>query len=141
MRNIFFSILVLLIITPLYSQTANVTVTITGLENTKGNVEIGLYNSEDDFPIYGREFLGATESPNIDVVTTSFKNIPEGTYAIVAWHDENENQELDKNLFGAPKESFGFSNNQFGTFGPPDFEVVSFEIEDGRSLNLSIELK
>ena len=42
-------------------------------------------------------------------------------------HDTNDNKELDSNLFGMPKEGFGFSNDAMGMFGPPDFKKASFE--------------
>jgi uncharacterized protein (DUF2141 family) len=128
-------------ISPLFSQTGNLTITITGIENTKGAIEIGIYDSENTFPAYGKEFIGATETPNMEFVRITFNNIPEGNYAVAVWHDENINQVLDKNFFGAPKENYGFSNNQFGTFGPPNFEVASFKIVDGKSLDLNINLK
>ena len=37
--------------------------------------------------------------------------VPAGRYGIVVIHDENGNHKLDRNLFGYPKEGFGFANN------------------------------
>ena len=48
---------------------------------------------------------------------------------------------MDTNLFGAPKENYGFSKNVFGTFGPPDFEDVSFTVKNGKVANLTINLE
>jgi len=48
---------------------------------------------------------------------------------------------MDKNLFGVPKENYGFSKNVFGTFGPPDFEEVSFKVVSGKIVKLTINLE
>lgn len=122
-------------------QTSAVTVKIQGIKNNKGAIIIGLYNSETDFPIYEKNFRGATLNAIENKNQYTFKNIPAGKYAVALWHDENENKILDKNLFGAPKESYGFSNNKYGKFGPPDFEDVSFEILKNETIELTITVK
>ena len=128
--------------TPIFAQSGIVKVTITGIENTNGNVEIGLYNSKENFPIFGKEIQGAIVKPTKKgSLNYTFDNLPDGTYAIAVWHDEDGNQEMDTNLFGAPKENYGFSKNVFGTFGPPDFEDVSFRIENNKVVKLTINLE
>jgi uncharacterized protein (DUF2141 family) len=37
-----------------------------------------------------------------------FSDIKPGNYAIAVIHDENRNGELDTNMFGIPKEGYGF---------------------------------
>ena len=142
MKNLFLPIIVLVFVSPIFSQTGIVKVTITGIENTDGNVEIGIYNNKESFPVYGKEMQGAKVKPiKIGELNYSFENLPDGTYAIAVWHDENDNQKMDKNLFGAPKENYGFSKNIFGTFGPPDFEEVSFKVVNGKIVKLTINLE
>jgi uncharacterized protein (DUF2141 family) len=41
-------------------------------------------------------------------------------------HDENGDDELEKNIFGFPKEGLGFSNDASISFGPPSFSKASF---------------
>ena len=128
--------------TPIFAQNGTVKVTVTGIENTDGNVEIGIYNNQENFPAFEKRFQGATIKPaNTGSLNYTFENLPDGTYAIAVWHDKNGNQELDKNFFGAPKENYGFSKNIFGTFGPPDFEEVSFEVKNGIVIKLTINLE
>ena len=55
-----------------------------------------------------------------------FEGVPYGEYAIKIFHDENENEKLDTNFMGVPKERFGFSNNVMGRFGPPTFDQARF---------------
>ena len=49
-------------------------------------------------------------------------DVPPGRYAVVVIHDENDNMQLDRNLFGVPKEGFGFSNNPRVHFAAPSFQ-------------------
>jgi len=57
------------------------------------------------------------------------KSITEGTYAYSMYVDLNGNGKLDKNIFGAPKEPYGFSNNFKPKFSAPDFLDCSFIIK------------
>ena len=123
------------------AQSGIIKIEIEGIKNTKGIMQIGLYSADADFPDFEKIFKGASPKPNISGVVYSFDNIPAGTYAIALWQDENEDKELNKNMFGAPKEKYGFSNNVFGTFGPPDFKDASFKVEEGKTSTLKIKLK
>jgi len=136
------AIIVLVFATPIFAQSGIVKVSITGIENTDGNVEIGIYNSKENFPVFGNETQGAKIKPSgKGSLNYTFKNLADGNYAIAVWHDENDNQIMDKNLFGAPKEKYGFSKNIYGTFGPPDFEEVLFKVENGKVVELTINLE
>ncbi len=142
MKNSLLALIIMVFATPVFAQTGTVTITITGIENTDGNIEIGIYDSENTFPDFGKEFRGAKVKPTkAESINYTFENLPAGTYAIAVWHDENDNQKIDKNLFGAPKEKYGFSNNKYGTFGPPDFTDVSFTVEKGKNITLTINLE
>ena len=48
--------------------------------------------------------------------------VPPGRYSAVVIHDENSNMKLDRNLFGIPREGFGFSNNPRVFFSAPSFQ-------------------
>tara|TARA_R110000744_G_scaffold111003_1_gene209135 strand:- start:11 stop:385 length:375 start_codon:yes stop_codon:yes gene_type:complete len=83
--------------------------------NKGGNICIGVFDEEEEYDatidpdyipelVYG-ECLPAT-IPSVDLPLEVDK-----TYAIFAFHDENENGKLDLNPLKMPKEGFGFSNN------------------------------
>ena len=55
-------------------------------------------------------------------------SLPAGRYAVKAFHDENDNGELDTNLVGIPSEGYGFANDPSTTFGPPDFEEAAVTV-------------
>lgn len=141
MKNLIFGIMFLVFATPIFAQTGTIVVNISGIENNKGVVQIGLYNSESTFPTYGEHYKGAEPKSNTSGISYTFTNIPTGTYAIAVWHDENEDKTMNKNLFGAPKENYGFSKNIYGTFGPPSFDEVSFKVNSGKKITIKINIE
>jgi uncharacterized protein (DUF2141 family) len=44
-------------------------------------------------------------------------------------HDENGNGEFDTNLFGIPKEGWGFLNDAEAGMSIPDFKEASFTVD------------
>ncbi|MRR38306.1 DUF2141 domain-containing protein, partial [bacterium] len=61
-------------------------------------------------------------------VEVVLKGVPYGQYAIAVFHDKNDNDVLDKNIMGVPKEEYGFSNNARGRLGPPDYGSMRFDV-------------
>lgn len=62
--------------------------------------------------------------------TVTVPNVPPGTWAVLAYQDENDNGKLDRNLLGIPSENYGFSRDAVGRFGPPKFEAAAIEVGD-----------
>ncbi len=141
MKKILIGLILMALITPLFAQTGTVVVNITGINNNTGLVQVGLYNDEEKFPDIGDYYKHIVPKANKAGVSVTFKDVPAGTYAIATWHDEDEDLTMNKNLFGSPKESYGFSKNIYGNFGPPDFEEVSFKVTEGKSIILDIILE
>lgn len=123
------------------AQNGTISVHIKNIKNDRGNIEIGLYNQEDGFTVYSQSYLGASIKARKEGVSHTFENIPSGRYAISVFHDKNSNKKIDKNWLGIPTENYGFSKNKFGTFGPPDFEDVSFTLAEEQSKKFVIKLK
>ncbi len=125
-----------------FAQNGTLKLTITGIENRNGTVEIGVFDNKNSFPDEGKEFKGVSVKPqkkgNLVAV---IKNIPAGFYGIAVWHDENGNKKMDKNLFGIPKEKYGFSKNIYGRFGPPDFDKIAVKVTPEQVVELTINLK
>ncbi|GGD03198.1 DUF2141 domain-containing protein [Hyunsoonleella pacifica] len=106
----------------------NVTVTISNLESNDGKVFISLYNSEGSFLAKGyQSTVSEIKNNSCEVV---FKNIPNGTYAVSFYHDENSNNKMDTGMFGIPKEDYGCSNNAKGFMGPPKWKDAKFTINN-----------
>ncbi len=106
---------------------SQLTVTFTGLNSDKGELLVSLYNSEEGF--LKESFKGEKATVENGTVTIIFKDIPEGTYAISSFHDENSNEKMGKNMLGIPTEDYGFSNNAKGRFGPAKWVDAKFEVE------------
>jgi uncharacterized protein (DUF2141 family) len=58
----------------------------------------------------------------------TIEGVPPGTWAVLAYQDENANGELDRNLIGIPSENYGFSRDARGRFGPPSFDDAAMPI-------------
>lgn len=107
------------------SEGSTITVTIDNITSDEGKVLIGLHTSETFLRGNG---IMSKESPIKDgKVTFTFENVPAGTYALMALHDVNENNRMDFEDSGMPKESYGMSGNEMA-MGPPTFEMAKFDV-------------
>ena len=141
MKKVTFLIAVLFLGANLFAQSGQVDVTVTGINVKKGGiVKVGVYK-KDGFPAMGMEIKGEDVKVTTSEVTVTLKDIPAGTYAIAVIQDKNSDGEHNTNLFGSPTEPYGFSNNVYGRFGPPDFEDVSIVIENGKILSITVNLE
>ena len=114
------------------------TLKIEGLNKTKGEIRIAMFSSEEK---YTKEPVYAVVLPvNKDIVEWKIPDLPYGEYAIAVYHDVNTNGKLDTNLLGIPKESYGFSNNVRGRFGPASWNDAKFKIDKNSSEHL-IQIK
>ena len=101
---------------------------INNLESNKGPIYIRILDENENPVIVGT-------SPVINYSSEiSFDSISPGKYAIQFFHDENENQKMDFNLIGIPKEKFGSSNDVNPILGPPKFEKMLFEIYQDKKI-------
>ena len=101
---------------------------INNLESNKGPIYIRILDENENPVIVGT-------SPVINYSSEiSFDSIFPGKYAIQFFHDENENQKMDFNLIGIPKEKFGSSNDVKPILGPPKFEKMLFEIYEDKKI-------
>jgi uncharacterized protein (DUF2141 family) len=60
--------------------------------------------------------------------TLAFPSLPAGDYAVVVFHDANDNGVIDHNILGIPSEHLGFSNafKLSLTSGLPSFDKLRF---------------
>jgi uncharacterized protein (DUF2141 family) len=119
---------------------AQLTISIVNISESKGKVLIALYHSKADFLIESKVNHFAKVDVSTKKISYSFKDLPQGYYAISLFHDINNNEKLDTNFFGIPIEPYGFSNNAKARFGPPSYDEASFYY-NGQSLSLAIKLK
>lgn len=113
---------------------ATITVTIDNVKNNNGKVSFALH-TKDTF-MKGNGIISTETDINEGKVIVTFENIQPGEYAILALHDENENNRMDFRENGMPLESYGMSNNVM-SFGPPQYDDAKFTLED-KDLELTI---
>lgn len=112
--------------TPIHiEEGVTLTVQVHNIASNKGKVIFGLYNSEDNFN-QRISFASSISEISANKTEVIFEQIPPGIYAVICFHDENENNQMDFDNF-MPLEDFGASNNP-RTFGPPQFQASKFEI-------------
>ncbi|MCW8981266.1 DUF2141 domain-containing protein [Altibacter sp.] len=109
------------------SPSEGITLTVTvPVQSTEGHVIFGLY---DELTFLKQPLMGL-ESAIVDgKATVTFTNVKPGTYAIVLFHDKNDNKQMDFEANGMPKEMFGASNNVLA-FGPPQWKEAKFDVGD-----------
>lgn len=131
---------IFLLMETIYSQAANntkLTIRVQGIKNKKGTINIALFKSDTDFNQEKFTYVSRTPADSNGIII--FDKIDYGNYSVAVYHDENENQKLDRNFIGMPKEGYGFSNNVKGKMGPPAFKDTSVIMNQAET-NLSIQL-
>jgi uncharacterized protein (DUF2141 family) len=133
------------------SQIGTLKVTISGVRSGSGTIMIGLYDSGDGFlaaikhstevgllndkgRVVGAALRAAAGSQSI-----VFTQLSRGRYAVIVFHDENDNGRLDENAWGVPTEGYGFSNNAEGFLGSPSFDAAGVSL-DGADHSIAISL-
>jgi uncharacterized protein (DUF2141 family) len=121
---------------------SKLTIRIVGAKNGKGQIAIALFNGNAGFPGDKSKALRTLQT-RIDSQTLSAQvtldDLPHGVYAVSVFHDENMNGQLDKNVFGIPKEDYGASNNPNKSMGPPKFADAKFDLDQPEQM-LEIKL-
>lgn len=118
------------------SKNFSIEVEITDIDSSDGQMLIGLYNTENEWlespfkGMYGKIVNGRCQAV--------FYDIPNGTYAISVFHDEDSDRKLDA-ILGVPSEDTGSSNNAPAKFGPPKWQDARFKL-NRESIKQSIKL-
>ena len=116
------------------TSSSPLTIEIFGLRHSGGVVRLSLCDNSD---CYRDEdgFVFSADIPALgDNISITTEPLPEGNYALIFYHDENDNRRFDVNFLGLPEEGFGFSRDAPILFGKPDFDEVSFRLTAGASI-------
>jgi uncharacterized protein (DUF2141 family) len=115
-----------------------VTASITNFRNDKGVCRACIFSSEETFD--------KSTPLQCQVLTISQKktevvfDVPNGSYAIFAFHDANNNSKMDKNFLGIPSEGYGASRNKLPFAAKPKFVSNKFPVK-GVPVTLTIRLR
>lgn len=117
---------------------ADVTITFDTTAPT-GKVMAVLFNSE---AAYGGEGAPVGQAM-VDVAAgqreVTFRNLPDGDYALKAFHDVNGNGRMDTNPFGLPVEPYAFSNNAVGNMGPASWDRARFVVSGATAQTITLK--
>lgn len=106
------------------NEGVTVTVTIENVLSDEGKV-MGALHTEQTFmkgPGVVNQQVDATKGE----LTLTFEKVQKGTFALMLLHDKNENNRMDFEANGMPKENYATSGET--TYGPPSFADSKFEV-------------
>jgi uncharacterized protein (DUF2141 family) len=97
------------------SSKGNIVVSVRGLRSSEGVVRWALYGSADSFSDAvhsegSRPVRQGTCAPEVGGCSIVINGVPHGDYAFLMFHDEDNDNEMDKRTLGLPKERVGISN-------------------------------
>lgn len=117
---------------PLAAQanTGSLEITLAGIAHDRGTLRVGLYNEAKTFRKEALAIATAQTAATPDQASVRFDALPPGRYAIMAYHDEDGNGELNRRFGMFPTEGYGLSNNP-RVSGPPAFEDSAFDLSPG----------
>jgi uncharacterized protein (DUF2141 family) len=134
----------LLIIPPVSAGQSSITVNLSGVRSQKGNIVVCLWKSQaaKDFPLCSKtaSFQQSTVKAAGSRVSAIFRDVPSGEYAISAFHDENQDGQLNRGAMGRPKEGLAISNldlNQ-GRRERPSFNKAKFTVNGAKTMSMSL---
>lgn len=127
-----------LFMSPHNAAPAKLSVEITNVRAAGGTLRVALYKPGAKFGKTKPDFYKNIPVRQTGNLTFDFDVAP-GEYAIAVYHDKNDNDKLDKNMVGYPREPFGFSNNYRPVVSAPDFQDCAFEhSEKGKVVSIKL---
>lgn len=103
---------------------------LSGLQSTKGKVMCALHKEKGWLKDRYKQSVVKIKADK--TAECFFAQVPAGTYAVAAFHDENGDGELETNFIGIPQEGVAMSNVKKMGMGPPDFDEAKFSYKGGK---------
>lgn len=101
-------------------------VEISGVRDSVGTLRVSLYNEPDSFRKEEHAFIQITQPAKAGNASLIFRDVPPGRYAVMAYHDENDDGKLNLRFGMFPTEGYALSNNP-KVVGPPRFSDSAFD--------------
>lgn len=123
------------------SQTAKsdaLTININKVPESSGSLMIAIIANKEQFKNKAPSTASAIVPASHGSTSITFHNLNAGEYGVQVMHDINGNGELDANLVGMPTEPWGFSNDAAGSFGPPKWKQVKFDLNSDLSIDINL---
>ena len=107
----------LLLASPIHCNAAELILSVSNIKNAKGHLMISVFDAAEHFEHKTDPIASQTIAASKGAVEVVFKNLPSGEIAVAIFHDKNDNNKLDTNFLGIPKEGFAFSTIQKANLG------------------------
>lgn len=132
MKKLFF---LLLMNINLFAQDVKVNLQINNVKINDGRVFIAIYNKAESYK---------KQNPDIPIIVDSKTNplsidleIPEGEYVFSVFQDLDNNDKLNTNIVGMPKEPVGISNFD-GKGIPGTFKKLKMKIDKNTKISINL---
>jgi uncharacterized protein (DUF2141 family) len=130
----------------------DVRVTVKDIRSDSGAIMIGVYDSNAGFrSAIKRSAEAGLLSDPLRVAGLALRaragersvilpELPAGRYAVIAFHDANDDGKLNETPWGVPTEGYGFSNNATAFLAAPTFDAAALEVGPAGAVEISISL-
>lgn len=122
------------------AQAQTLDVNLQGVTHDRGTLRVALYADPKTFRKENQAFAASEIPAAKGLQSVRFEGVPPGTYAVLAYHDEDGNGELNRRLGMFPTEGYGLSNNP-KVMGPPAFIDSAFEVTVGAPAAIDVEMR
>lgn len=106
------------------ADAGSIVIEVANVRNDRGVVRVAICPKErflaDSCPWNG------SAPAHAGVTRVVVAHVPPGDYAAQGFHDENNNDEIDRGLFGMPREGVGFSRDARIVLSPPKWRDANF---------------
>lgn len=113
-------------------------ITVNGVRDDQGTIRAGIYDTPAAFPKEGKAMAKTSTPAKAGSVKLQFTDLPPGKYAVILYHDENNDGQMDKRFGMIPIEGYGLSNN-IKASGKPSFDQCAFDVPETK--NQTIDLR
>jgi uncharacterized protein (DUF2141 family) len=128
-------------LTALCTYAQNLEIVFKDIKTTKGNIPLAVFTSDENFK--ANKALKLVRYPKKQIVNgsmTVYLELAPGTYGLSVMDDENADGKFDKNIFGIPREGFGFSNYYHNKMSHPHFENFKIKVT-GQKQKVEIRMR
>jgi len=117
-------------------DTHKLSVNLSQIKNDKGSIFVELYADPATFRKSAKAFKIIKTQAVEGVLTVTFEQLAAGAYAVLTYHDEDGNNEMNKRFGMIPTEGYGLSNNP-KVMGPPSFKDSQFEVSKDTEISIN----
>ena len=124
-------VLLALLFVTLSINAQTITVKITNIRNSNGNIAFYIFKDNTSFdqkkPCFEEIYPKTNLINELMIIELKFKP---GVYGILVLDDENKDGEMKYNWLGIPREGYGFSNYYHTGIFKPSFEDFDFIVSE-----------